>query len=275
MIATETCFFRLNIMKWKCGMCGKKLSSKQTAVKHIEVIHKDTDIPISREKSVESTPNQVTNKISNKKKNVCSYFSGLSNVFSSGNFVEDFDWTFEKKKKGNDEKGKYSADKSCSSNEKNETTARAQFVPPFKDNVPSRADQPIQVCNGDSSASNAQPVYSDENDRIPSNTNIVESVAFSTAEYGHEGILSGTTDGEMCSTSLDFLATDCYENGNASINSDIYSHLSSEKDVDMGQEETHGHVVKTRGHCGDRTCLGCNREPCGSCLNCIHKRKKR
>ena len=83
-------------------MCGKKLSSKQTAVKHIEVIHKDTDIPIAREKSVESTSKQVSSKISNKKKNVCSYFSGLSNVFSSGNFVKDFDWTFEKKKKGND-----------------------------------------------------------------------------------------------------------------------------------------------------------------------------
>ena len=28
---------------------------------------------------------------------------------------------------------------------------------------------------------------------------------------------------------------------------------------------------KTRGHCGEVDCVGCNREPCGSCYNCLHK----
>ena len=32
---------------------------------------------------------------------------------------------------------------------------------------------------------------------------------------------------------------------------------------------------KTRGHCGSTDCLGCNREPCESCYNCLHKRETR
>ena len=32
---------------------------------------------------------------------------------------------------------------------------------------------------------------------------------------------------------------------------------------------------RVRGHCGDQDCIGCNREPCGSCYNCLHKREKR
>ena len=32
---------------------------------------------------------------------------------------------------------------------------------------------------------------------------------------------------------------------------------------------------KTRGHCGDPDCAGCNREPCGTCINCIHKKQRR
>ena len=30
---------------------------------------------------------------------------------------------------------------------------------------------------------------------------------------------------------------------------------------------------KTRGHCGDNACTGCNRSPCGSCYNCQHKKE--
>jgi hypothetical protein len=32
---------------------------------------------------------------------------------------------------------------------------------------------------------------------------------------------------------------------------------------------------KTRGHCGNPECAGCNREPCGTCINCIHKKQRR
>ena len=32
---------------------------------------------------------------------------------------------------------------------------------------------------------------------------------------------------------------------------------------------------KTRGHCGNPECAGCNRDPCGTCINCIHKKQRR
>ena len=32
---------------------------------------------------------------------------------------------------------------------------------------------------------------------------------------------------------------------------------------------------KTRGHCEDPDCVGCNKEPCGSCQNCLNKKEKR
>ena len=32
---------------------------------------------------------------------------------------------------------------------------------------------------------------------------------------------------------------------------------------------------KTRGHCGNPECAGCNREPCGTCINCIYKKQRR
>ena len=32
---------------------------------------------------------------------------------------------------------------------------------------------------------------------------------------------------------------------------------------------------KVRGHCGSQECVGCNREPCQTCYNCLHKKETR
>ena len=32
---------------------------------------------------------------------------------------------------------------------------------------------------------------------------------------------------------------------------------------------------RVRGHCGNQECEGCNREPCETCYNCLHKKEKR
>ena len=41
------------------------------------------------------------------------------------------------------------------------------------------------------------------------------------------------------------------------------------------QHRTFTVPYNTRGHCGVQGCVGCNREPCGTCQNCIHKKEKR
>ena len=41
------------------------------------------------------------------------------------------------------------------------------------------------------------------------------------------------------------------------------------------QHRTFTVPYNTRGHCGLQGCVRCNREPCGTCQNCIHKKEKR
>ena len=40
------------------------------------------------------------------------------------------------------------------------------------------------------------------------------------------------------------------------------------------QHRTFTVPYNTRGHCGLQGCVGCNREPCGTCQHCIHKKEK-
>ena len=77
--------------QWKCGKCSKLLSSKQSAINHINVIHEDeaNTIKIVRVNSQEyPASNRAENSFSAKHQNAYKFFAPVADVFSHGNTKE-------------------------------------------------------------------------------------------------------------------------------------------------------------------------------------------
>ena len=83
--------------KWKCETCQKSLASKQTAINHVKVFHKESDpnvtiskvrVQISEDKDQIGNPKpKKDEKVKNK---AFKHFSQLSNIFSDESIVEKF-----------------------------------------------------------------------------------------------------------------------------------------------------------------------------------------
>ena len=112
--------------KWKCNHCQKTLASKQTALKHVKVLHKDLDptngiskvkVQVNDEELIETSNSKQVPKVKNK---AYGFFSQLSSMFSDDSLVERFDW------------GKSSKPKDKSKSDQSESTSGA-FVTPTRD----------------------------------------------------------------------------------------------------------------------------------------------
>ena len=81
------------ITKWKCKVCEKLLSSKQTALKHIGLKHESADPSesIIKMKVQVATTEKIGNKIVPSKK-AFGFFAPLKNIFNNNSMVEDFSW---------------------------------------------------------------------------------------------------------------------------------------------------------------------------------------
>ena len=92
--------------KWKCKSCQKSLASKQTALNHVKVFHKESDPHNTISKVIVQliedhidilNPKKDTKVV---KKKAFNHFSQLSNIFSDDNIVEKFSFSQPKKSKG-------------------------------------------------------------------------------------------------------------------------------------------------------------------------------
>ena len=91
------------ITKWKCKICEKLLSSKQSAVKHIGLKHESADpsVSILKMKVQVVTEEKMGNKIAPSKK-AFGFFAPLKNIFNNNSMVEDFSWGLKKGKPDKD-----------------------------------------------------------------------------------------------------------------------------------------------------------------------------
>ena len=91
--------------KWRCRECGKLLSSKQTALKHIDIFHKTVDpsegesvtkvkVQVKEKEYKEGTQN-IENPSTTKK--AFGFFAPLTNIFNNDSLVEGFSWGEKKK----------------------------------------------------------------------------------------------------------------------------------------------------------------------------------
>ena len=233
-------------MKWKCNLCEKLLSSKQNAAKHTKAVHNDSSITISCIKEDISSGRKITSN--NAQVTAPNYFSGLNNVFSNNELVEDFSWGSR-------------AEKNMSLPEVSEeltvqgintsslehitvmelseagpsSSSGPQFRPPFKTSYMSR----------EVAVNLPQP---DSHDICE--TNSIESDTIRNIGSMETLDMNANSNLDLAASSSDDI-----------INEDIVPPVQLTVTVS-----------KRRGHCGSSSCVGCNRKPCGSCYNCLNKR---
>ena len=99
-------FFQIMMKtKWRCRICEKLLASKQTALKHLVLVHKSDDhIDSVIKVQVQETNNE--NKVTKEnpkgpptvKNKAYGFFAPLTNIFNDENMVEGFSWGDKSKK---------------------------------------------------------------------------------------------------------------------------------------------------------------------------------
>ena len=223
--------------KWKCGKCSKLLSSKQSAINHINVIHEDeaNTIKFVRVNSDECpASNRAGNSSSAKNQNAYKFFAPVADVFSNGNTKELY-WGA----RGNAQKSSIS-----------------DVHSPLKDpNLSTGLESSSQVIGTVAMPSSTQrfPVTSSFNPpfKVPLQLSSCDVSDMSLAA-------TSTIDNNIISSPSSYV--------------DDGSNLSTSPTASF---ISHNKKLKTRGHCGSEECVGCNRQPCGECYNCLHKRETR
>ena len=225
-------------MKWKCDFCSKVLSSKQNAIKHTNNVHKDPNINVSKVIS------EVKADSEKNKNNVNSYFSSLSNIFSDSRLVEDFSW------------GKSAQSRTCSEPESEKQ------LPDYNTNT-NTEDCDHSAATGPKTCSPFVPPF--KNAILNSHQEVINSELPCSLSQGEIESLDTVINSsiEVVDNQLD---AEAYPLSPLPI--EAHSHA-------IGPSLTSGSGFKRRGHCGSSSCVGCSRPPCGSCYNCLHKRKVR
>ena len=273
--------------KWKCKECDKLLASKQTALKHIGTYHKTADPSGSIAKvKVQVTDKEEKGSTTQNKKNPTSknkafgFFAPLTNIFNNESMVEGFSWG--DKKKTSDQNDNTVASTSQDSvtefdldisNEKeldeefslseliiaaadseettydimfqssNKNPARPKFVPPV-----------LPVCNLDKSVL----------DKTINDLDIQPVLESPVLSYS-----SPNSSEPECDLTMT-IATD--DPGCSAPPSQLPHHTRPDNNL---SHTSFPAPVKTRGHCGQDDCVGCNTEPCGVCYRCVNERKIR
>ena len=335
--------------RWKCDPCQKILSSKQTAVKHVQIYHKESNPLTSISKVTVQTlgENQKSVAKPKEKRKAYNYFSKLESMFNDDSMMEKFSLSQSKKSTS-----KGFVDSIPNSSNNNE---------PVPSTSPSSSTQETQslVNTNENQAEQRTVNQNTQNQNIPNSYEVLASGLTSPTSLTQQNIGAVETVSSR-ETVLDDLIDTQNVFPDISIDQDVSdldtrdefgeeettfnllfrgSSLGSKpKDVEVNQflipnmlnqtiydlqpapvstnvevqvmepagfpinagshifkpnqrniqpisrnsksvpsaiSKTFKVPYKTRGHCGDQDCSGCNREPCGLCQNCIHKKERR
>ena len=252
--------------KWRCGICEKLLASKQTALKHLALVHKTDDHSVGVAKvQVQETNNE--NKVTKEnqgsttaKNKAYGFFAPLTNIFNDENMVEGFSWGDKTKKSDQND----------------------NFVASSSSNVESDLDISETIVDAaDSDLATTENVFSNKKSTTTRPTfvppilpvfhpprNILDQTIsdFPDISYLQSFEIDPTLDRTV----------EAHSNNSSSPPeqlTEVSPHSDSVSDSNTLSYNTV--PLKTRGHCGREDCVGCNREPCGVCFNCLNKRKIR
>ena len=264
--------------KWRCRECGKLLSSKQTALKHIDIFHKTVDpsegesvtkVKVQvKEKEYKEGNQNIENPSTTKK--AFGFFAPLTNIFNNDSLVEGFSWGEKKKAPDKNDNAVVSTSQGqgldsilniSNQDELNFDFSTSEAIIAAADSEETTFD----ILFPSSKKSTARPTFVPpilQVCDIPKtaldktiNDLDIESPALSPQSLEVECDLPGVRDDPGCSTPpthLPYHTTDI---------------ILSPTSLTV--------PVKTRGHCGKDDCVGCNTQPCGVCYRCLNKRKIR
>ena len=199
-------------VKWKCLLCKKVVSSRQSALKHMGIYHPSENISgnITKIQTNDGSKRVISKKTSNKR--AVSFSSTLSKMF-------DNDCWFES-------------------------------IPEKNSSRIDDGQRSLGECTLEASEQRTIPEEEDShNDFMDDNRNNRQINKFQTPFIVHKESQS-IRDPEIVSSST----------------------LSNDEQHISSSIQPVPTAPKTRGHCDDPSCLGCNTPACGSCYNCINKR---
>ena len=239
-------------VRWKCRVCGKVVSSKQTAQNHVKVIHPSCDQTVSNilKVNVEVTEKlikkeKVTSKLKNtpKTKKAVSFSTQLSEAFKDKSLFESFSLNNKKSKHTLDNNTSVSSDRDGVGQSLGQETSRGAdgSLPPH-DTLPPHGSLPPP---------DSLPPHGVE--KAPQPVLLVTHTTKTVTDHQPD--------------SLDNLI------GAQQIDPTTLTGHSIFTPVLGSNPKGFRAPFKTRGHCGDVTCSGCNRSSCGTCYNCLHKKE--
>lgn len=245
-------------VRWKCRVCGKVVSSKQTAQNHVKVIHPSCDQTVSNilKVNVEVTEKlikkeKVTSKLKNtpKTKKAVSFSTQLSEAFKDKSLFESFSLNNKKSKQTLDNNTSVSSVRDGVGQSLGQETSRGadDSLPPHDTLPPHGSLPPHDTLPPHGVEKAPQPVLPTLPSRLVTHTT------------------KTVTDHQP--DSLDNLI------GAQQIDPTALTGHSIFTPVLGSNPKGFRAPFKTRGHCGDVTCSGCNRSSCGTCYNCLHKKE--
>lgn len=286
--------------KWKCQCCGKTLASRQSAVNHVKAMHKSSDPSDSISKvMVEGNDEQKSSsghKTISKEKKAYGYYSELKNIFNDNSMIENFSWGTEKKLSDIWDNPVPGTSSRASDDSAPTTSVLGEKGVEGGEDV---SLEPSLDFHGEGEGHDLMNLDLDFSEGIPISVDN-EDNPFTFDNFFPEPVTNRNHTKarstfvpplrKVCPDILDQTVSDfsdlsppghpgplsCLSPAPPSEPGPI-SPCSAEMSYQSDSENPPTITVplRTRGHCGRQECEGCNRVPCGSCYNCLNKRKKR
>lgn len=295
--------------RYKCLTCEKVLGSKQSALHHVKTFHNadDPHKTITKIRSIVQEHGGFNlGKAVKTRKKASGHFSELRNIFNDSNFIEPF--SLSKTKNSNSSLGNPLP--SSSGNHPpieppdlvcDDVFYLKQDFNNVQGNTSSGENDSASIKISSDSTLPDDVLYSSSD--FPDLSELGKSVMeFPEEELSFDFLFrGGKSHSKNIETSEAIHSKTPYVDQVSTNPTDVEAlncdarHMFRDTDAsDQGQQvgklkegpvstsklfqkvkSTFKVPFKTRGHCGDPGCTGCNTEPCGLCENCLHKKEKR
>ena len=220
-------------IKWKCTICSKTLSSKQSVLKHIDVFHKSSDyertskcfMKVTVSGSSKTKAGNQKGIVKKKNTKAVAFSTNLSKAFQDKRLFESFSLSTSQS---------IPSVSNQDADEISKHNGNLNLLPPSR--------KPVAFI----------PPLRSDGFSVPEKDNQAEHDRESSNDFSVTG--SSSSEGLDAREGINFEYGDIFPLSGPSNSENIPS-------------------VKTRGHCDDTSCIGCKTPPCGTCYNCKNKKK--
>ena len=243
--------------KFKCQICKQVLSSKQRAILHLDAKHPQRDKTAKNVARIVVAENVLKKENCKKKepnKKIHPFSQQLSKVWENSNLFETFSLSSNATSKANPSV-EVNVNNNKGEGESDKTSELSSYVSNRSDNGPSFSSSDLN--NRHKNTFSVTKPQEKSNKFTPK---IVPKFATPrSTKVGFQTPRQAVFRPLSPKPSL---------SASAEVKGPSYSPVKTREPLPVA-------VKKTRGHCGDYNCKGCNAAPCGKCLNCIHKSVRR